>query len=264
MSPVALAYLLVTCAPNAHPETIASIVAWESGGDEFAIHDNEATRGYPRGRSFYPKSYADAVTLARTLVNEGHSVDLGPGQINSSNLPGLHRLGKLAGESSDAWVANIFKPGENIRAADYVLSDAWKTAVDYFGPSYAAAHPHDVVLNAIEDYNSNSLFRAPTYAAGVASEANSSYVVDTMHAAFALARAGLAIPGRCDTENLEPMTVASQQRSQPTYAYHAQASQVPKPPANAWLMAWLHGVRPSPAPTPIVKFSYHYQLPGKP
>ncbi len=75
--------LATACAPAVAPETIAAIARTESGFDPLSIGDNTTRRAYA------PASRDDAVALASSLLQQGHSVDLGLMQINSANLPGL-------------------------------------------------------------------------------------------------------------------------------------------------------------------------------
>ena len=80
---VALAALIAHCAPNVAPATMAAIVNVESGGNSLAIGDNTA------GRSYYPRDRATAESLARRLLQAGHSIDAGIAQIDSMNFAGF-------------------------------------------------------------------------------------------------------------------------------------------------------------------------------
>ncbi len=181
LSPSGLATLLVHYAPAVHPETLAAIIAHESGANVYAFHDNDTRRSY------VTLGAAAAIPLAQRLVDEGHSVDLGLGEINSSNLRGLHARGIVPGSTQDEWVANVFDPRVNVVAAAYILSSAWRTAVHYFGLNYSEQHPHDVVLYALSVYNSNSLFAAPRYVESVVAETSTHFVRDTVVDAYAYA-----------------------------------------------------------------------------
>lgn len=162
-----LAVFIRACAPNVHPETLAAIVDVESGAWPYAIHDNDTKRSY------FPTTYDDAVALATDLVGRGHSVDLGLGQINSGNLPGL-RIS----------IAQVFEPCINLWAADRILSGAWSDAVRYFGTRAAQSHPNTIVLYAISAYNSNSLFASPGYVRNVVAATQDDFVRETV--AYAL------------------------------------------------------------------------------
>ena len=107
--------LAATCAPHVAPDTLQAIVQVESGFDALALGINGKPRMQVRARSL-----KEATILARSLVKQGRSVDLGLGQINSTNLD---RLG-LSIEAA-------FDPCRNLAAAARVLAEG-----------YAQARPH--------------------------------------------------------------------------------------------------------------------------
>ncbi|MDA8258578.1 MAG: lytic transglycosylase domain-containing protein [Betaproteobacteria bacterium] len=107
MGPITL-NAIEECAPKVAAVTMAAIVQQESGGNPLALHDNTT------GQSYRPASLAEAARLARTLIQAGHSVDLGLAQINSRNLPAL-------GLDAD----QVFAPCSNLRAAQVILLGAW-------------------------------------------------------------------------------------------------------------------------------------------
>jgi type IV secretion system protein VirB1 len=109
ISDMPLLWLLETCAPQIAPVTMAAIVQQESGGDWLAIHDNTADE------ALRPTTVEHAVSLARRLIAEGHSIDLGGAQINNANLA---RLGLDVGSA--------FEPCVNLRAAQVLLLDGWR------------------------------------------------------------------------------------------------------------------------------------------
>ena len=96
------------CAPQVAALTMAAIVQQESGGNPLAIHDNTT------GQSFRPVSMAEAVRMARMLIQAGHSVDLGLAQINSKNL-----------SATKTDVDHVFDPCSNLHAAQTILLRAW-------------------------------------------------------------------------------------------------------------------------------------------
>lgn len=110
MTPVAL---MQQCAPTIAPVTLAAVVQQESGGNPLALHDNTT------GKSYKPASFAEAARLARDLIAQGHSVDIGLAQINSRNLPRLSMT-----------VEQVLQPCDNLRAAQAVLLDGWKRSGD--------------------------------------------------------------------------------------------------------------------------------------
>lgn len=108
-----LAVLLERCAPRMDRTVAASIVAVESLGDPWAI-DDDSTR-----RSYHPPTYAQAVALARELLERGHSIDLGLAQVNSVHLgaPG-------------ASVEAMLRPCANLRAGDAIYTRALAVSGD--------------------------------------------------------------------------------------------------------------------------------------
>jgi len=103
--------LLVRCAPEVSPVTMAALVAQESGGDPYALDDDSTHIVY------HPISYAGAARLAAQLIGAGHSVDLGLAQVNSNWLPALHLT-----------AAELLEPCENLRAGSLILLRAWRAA----------------------------------------------------------------------------------------------------------------------------------------
>jgi len=77
-----LADVYATCGPWVHPDTIAAVVAVESGGHPWAI-------GTAHG-SYFPRTRGEATrVLARALRSESN-VDIGLMQINSQWIARLH------------------------------------------------------------------------------------------------------------------------------------------------------------------------------
>ena len=116
MAPVSPILLLGQCAPAVASVTMAAIVQQESAGDPLSLHDNTT------GRSYRPASAADAARIARELIAQGHSLDIGLAQINSQNLS---RLG--------LGVERALDPCENLHAAQTVLLDGWGRAGTLMG-----------------------------------------------------------------------------------------------------------------------------------
>ena len=126
--------LILTCAPAVAPTTMAAIVAVESGGNPYAI-------GVNRGlRVRQPGSKDEAVATARSLLARGQNIDLGIGQINSSNL-------KWLGLS----VEDAFDPCKNLSAASRILSGNYERAIAQGSSSPLGA--------AISAYNTGSMTR---------------------------------------------------------------------------------------------------------
>lgn len=98
--PVALAIAL-HCAPAEDPAMLVAIARQESGLETMTLRDN-SSRQVLRG--------AGVIDSARRLIAAGHSVDLGPWQINSRNLS-LLGLG----------IADAFEPCKSVAAAAQLI-----------------------------------------------------------------------------------------------------------------------------------------------
>ncbi len=109
---IALAALIGRCAPEIAPSTMAAVVRVESGGDPLAIGDNTARRSY------HPSSRASAEALARHLLDERHSLDLGMAQIDNVNFA---RFGVDVHAIFDA--CTNLSVGAKILAGDYAIAE---------------------------------------------------------------------------------------------------------------------------------------------
>lgn len=125
------------CAPSVAPETLVSVVHAESHFDPFAIGVNARGVTAPE-----PHSKDTAIAAARLLIGRGHNIDLGLGQINSSNL-------KWLGLS----IEDAFDPCRNLAAAARVLSGNYLSVVRS-SPSAEAA-----IATAMSMYNTGSRTR---------------------------------------------------------------------------------------------------------
>lgn len=110
------------CAPTVAIETMAAVVAHESGRNAFAIGINGGAR-----ISRQPVNKAEAVETAKQLLKLSLSIDLGLAQINSANLT------KLGLSVEDA-----FEPCANLRAAEKVLRWCYDPAAQRLGSGQAA------------------------------------------------------------------------------------------------------------------------------
>lgn len=110
------------CAPTVAIETMAAVVAHESGRNAFAIGINGGAR-----ISRQPVNKAEAVETAKQLLKLSLSIDLGLAQINSANLT------KLGLSVEDA-----FEPCANLRAAEKVLRWCYDPASQRLGSGQAA------------------------------------------------------------------------------------------------------------------------------
>lgn len=138
ISPVLIAALLNTCAPRMDTRTAAAIVERESYGNSWAVYDDTSRRSYA------PTSYRDAVDLAHILLEQGHDLDLGLGQVNSVHLgqPGVS-------------VETMLHPCPNLREAQAVYNAAFAASGDerraliaYNGSGATSAGYADAVIAA--------------------------------------------------------------------------------------------------------------------
>lgn len=113
------------------------IVRAESGFDRFAIGVNGANQ-----RSYHPDSKEDAARIARDLIAQGHSIDMGLGQINSKNLRWLNLT-----------VDTVFESCRNLTAAEGVLRDGYDRARDQ------GSEPQTALQQALSAYNTGTFTR---------------------------------------------------------------------------------------------------------
>ncbi|MDV7561164.1 lytic transglycosylase domain-containing protein [Acinetobacter baumannii] len=73
------------CAPNVDVPVASAIVKSESSFNPFAIGVNKGGR-----LDKQPKTYNEAVSIAKKLIAQGKNIDMGLGQINSANLRRLN------------------------------------------------------------------------------------------------------------------------------------------------------------------------------
>lgn len=136
MLEIAAALLLAQqCAPSIAPATMLSVIKVESGFNPLAINVNGAADPPP------PKDRAEAIRVAESLIRQGHSVDLGLGQINSRNLGWL---GLSAAEA--------FDPCRNLAAAAKVLEQGFVGAA-------RSAPPQQALRMAFSAYNTGDYAR---------------------------------------------------------------------------------------------------------
>ena len=110
---VAFTDLAETCAPAVAMETLAAVVSLESNFQPFNIRINS---GLPLERQ--PKSKAEAIETAATLVAEHQDIQLGLGGV------GIEELRKLNLTISDA-----FDPCLNLKATATLLDGYYRLAV---------------------------------------------------------------------------------------------------------------------------------------
>lgn len=127
----AAAALAYQCAPAVAPETLLSVAHAESELDTLAIGVNHGPR------AARPTNEADAARIAKALIAQGYSIDLGVAQINSRNLQWL-------GLSVD----DAFNACRNFAAAARMLQ------TNYAATSRSG--PDDPLGRAISRYNTGN------------------------------------------------------------------------------------------------------------
>ena len=110
---VAFTDLAETCAPAVAVETLAAVVSLESHFQPFNIHINS---GPPLDRQ--PKSKAEAIETAATLVAEHQDIQIGLGGVGTEELRRLN----LA-------ISDAFDPCLNLKATATLLDGYYRLAV---------------------------------------------------------------------------------------------------------------------------------------
>lgn len=112
--------LSAQCAPGISPATLAAIAHAESRFNPLAI-------GVNRGAAVrQPRTRSEAIQVAQRLISAGTNIDLGLGQINSSNLAWLNLS-----------IEDAFDPCRNLAAAATVLRAGYDTASWPNNPQHA-------------------------------------------------------------------------------------------------------------------------------
>ena len=139
ISAVLLSALLERCAPAMDKRVAAAIVEVESYGDSWAIDDDTARRSY------HPRTYAQAVSLAHELRAAAHTFDVGLGQVNSVHFgePGVSLETMLRPCANLAAAQRIF--GEDFAAAGSVRA----ALVAYNGAGTTSQRYADLVLGSL-------------------------------------------------------------------------------------------------------------------
>jgi type IV secretion system protein VirB1 len=140
--------LAILCGPLVDPAMTLRLIAIESGGAPYVIHDNTTRRSVDAGRA------EKALSLAKSLINAGHRIDVGLMQINV-----------------DAWVKfsglpieKALDPCTNIRLGTTILSADYARALAASGNAQAA------LPIALSLYNSGSESNSLGYAKTVLRE----------------------------------------------------------------------------------------------
>lgn len=125
------------CAPWVAPQTLAAIVRTESQFRPLAIGVNGGARLLRQ-----PQSKEEAVVTAKWLIANNYNIDMGLGQVNSSNL-----------KKTGLTVEEAFDPCRNLSAAGMILTWNYQSASKRIPNQQAALHA------AISAYNTGSFTR---------------------------------------------------------------------------------------------------------
>jgi type IV secretion system protein VirB1 len=134
--------LAALCGPLVHPAMTLKVIAVESQGHAYAVHDNTTAQRY------YPETLQEALRLSAQLIATGHRLDLGLMQINY-----------------EAWLRPTTFPLE--RALDPCTNITLGTTIlsaDYTQALSRSATPNDALLRSLSIYNSGSEWRSLPYA----------------------------------------------------------------------------------------------------
>lgn len=146
LTPALLTALLHVCAPNVEAHTEAAVVAVDSGGDAWVLHDNTT------GRAFAPRTYQEAVRVGTRLLADGHSVDVGLTQINSRNFTAYH-----------VSLIDMLDPCANLRVGSAILTADYRRQWTQTADVPATIRPQVALRRALQEYNSGSPMAAPAY-----------------------------------------------------------------------------------------------------
>ncbi|MCW8167078.1 conjugal transfer protein [Verminephrobacter aporrectodeae subsp. tuberculatae] len=154
------ATLAQECAPWVAHETMAAIVRTESAFRPLTIGVNGGAK-----LARQPENKAEAVATAKWLIGNGYNVDLGLGQINSSNLV-----------KTGLTVEDAFEPCKNLAAAASILH--W----NYQAASRKAPGGQATLHAALSAYNTGSFTKgfANGYVQKVLNNAGTASAVSTV------------------------------------------------------------------------------------
>ena len=141
--------LAVLCGPLVDPATTLRVIAVESDGHPYAIHDNGT------GKTYQPGTAGGAVRVAEILLKAGHRIDVGLMQINYSVWLKPTRFA----------LHEAFEPCTNIRLGTTILSANYAHALTQ------SRTTGEAMMKALSAYNSGSEVAAWAYALQVLSAA---------------------------------------------------------------------------------------------
>ena len=124
------------CASFVAPHTLEAIVKTESNFDPLKIGVNGGAKLQRQ-----PVNVEEAIVTAQWLLQNGYNIDLGLGQVNSSNL---NRVGLS--------VTEAFDPCKNLKAAGTIFNNSFQVAIQQY--------PEDQALQvALSAYNTGNFLQ---------------------------------------------------------------------------------------------------------
>jgi len=145
LSSVLLARLIAACSADVDARTQSALVNVESGGDAWAVHDDNDDSHYS------PDSRDDAVRIFELLAARDQAIygandrgiDVGLAQINSKTFEAV------GGDASA-----MLDPCRNLRASDVILTAAYRTQRQLVGQPPGAGTDQLALERALQVYNS--------------------------------------------------------------------------------------------------------------
>ena len=134
--------LVMLCSPLVDSATALRVIAVESGGRPFVVHDNSD------GRAYDSVNLSDGVRAATALIRAGHSVDMGLMQINYQTW--LRPTGFSLEMALD--------PCTNVRLGTTILSGIYTRMLR------SHRSPREALWRSLSVYNSGSESKAIAYA----------------------------------------------------------------------------------------------------
>lgn len=133
--------LPIQCAAQIAPSTMTAIVKVESGGNPWALYDNNT------GQSIQPQSYGQALADVRLALAMGQKMDVGLAQVDTENFAAYGLT-----------PATALNACTNLHVGAEILATDYHHAASVYGPGQVA------LFHAFEAYNSGHLHGDAGYA----------------------------------------------------------------------------------------------------
>lgn len=223
--------MMTECSPNMHPVLVQAIVKTESNYNPFAIGVNRGNR-----LTRQPRSFGEAVLTAKRLLSQGVNIDLGLGQINSSNLNWLNLS-----------VEQALTPCANLQALQRVYLTCYDKAGNTgLGDRVQRAFSCYNTGNFTKGFNNGYVTKATNNLNDLIAKATNSdqYLTQTTHTVKNAHRnavepqktdLGINIPPKAQNSNMSVSVRSdSHLNNQPQIPENIQAENVPVRVHNSW------------------------------